>query len=137
MNAPAAWFDRAIREGLARMLLIGLDYRPAEDVAAEVFDQWVDDLWVGRDWIEKADAPRIAEAFRRLRIGRTAWPKPADFLGVVIHIPRAKPKGLALPAPARRGNSPKVDAIFDDLARFLHPERKPEGAPDGKDQIPE
>jgi len=133
MTAPAAWFEREIREGLARMMLIGLDYRPAEDIAAEVFDQWVDDLWIGRDWIEAVDRPRIFETFRRMRVGRATWPKPVDFLSIVIHIPRPKSNAPALPPPARRGQSAKVDAIFDDLARFLHPESKREADPDGKD----
>lgn len=130
---PPKWFDAAMRDGLGRTALV-CSFAPAEDVAAEVFDQWIDDLWPGRDWDQAQDTPRIAEAFRRLRVGRKDWPTPNEFATTIASIPRKKSNAPALPAPAKRGNSSFVDAIFDDLARHLHPARKTEKSNDVLDQ---
>lgn len=137
MKTPPDWLDRAIREGLGRMMLLNFNGRPAEDFAAEVFDQWIDDLFPCRDWSE-VDAPRIAEAFRRMRVSRTEWPRPDEFLRMLSTVDKPKPRTKALPAPVSPGQSEVADRVFAEMAEFCATFGRPkpsESTPEGEANV--
>jgi hypothetical protein len=115
---PARWFEDAMRDGLGRMLLLSLDGRPPEDTAAEMFDQWIDDLWASRDWLP-VDADRIATAFQRLRVSADRWPTIPRFVETLQRIDRPKDAVPALPPPAKEGENPAADACFAELRQLF------------------
>lgn len=94
MSAPAAWFIKRIRRGLAALVALRLDGHPAADMVEATAQVWVQALWPGRVW-DETDAARIGEAFRQIALQETRWPAPAVFLR---YLPARAPVA-ALPAP--------------------------------------
>ena len=95
MSAPAPWFVRRIRRGLAALVALRLDGHPAADMVEATAQVWVQALWPTRAWAQDLDNARIGEAFRQITLNETRWPAPAVFLR---HLPARAPVA-ALPAP--------------------------------------
>ena len=94
--APAPWFVRRIRRGLAALVALRLDGHPAADMVEATAQVWVQALWPTRAWAQDLDNARIGEAFRQITLHETRWPAPAVFLR---YLP-AREALPALPAPA-------------------------------------
>lgn len=73
-----------IRQGLATLHALNLDFGPAGDVIQATANLWIGDLWASckRDWHE-SDVGGIREAFRALRSTCRRWPQQADFWQVL------------------------------------------------------
>lgn len=95
-DAPAAWFDRRIRRGLAALMTLRMEAHPPADTVEATAKVWAQALWPGRAWDEALDAARIGEAFRQITLHETHWPTPAVFLR---YLPERAPQA-ALPPPA-------------------------------------
>lgn len=87
MAAPT-WFQVAIAQGLDSFWGIGLENQPASDLLAPTIQTWINDLWAERAWGQVPDSPKIAEAFRRMRVECSRWPTMRDFMK---HFPKAEP----------------------------------------------
>lgn len=86
------WFDRAMTEGIQRLMVLGLERMPPSEFISGTVDAWCDALYHGRDW-QVEDAQRMREGFRVLSMTRRTWPTPADFLAALP----ARPAAPALP----------------------------------------
>lgn len=125
-TTPPAWFDRAIRQGIATLYALALDGVPAADTLSATVKLWVEDLWRRRCsvWTE-ADLPRLQAAFRKLRTDRRRWPQMVDFLEAV---PDPQPSTApALPARALsdadcEANARRIDEIIGAMTATPDPE---------------
>ena len=94
------WFKTALREGLSTLYALNLEGCPAADVFEATARVWEQDLWAfmaPSDPKPDTDTPRIAAAFRSMRLELRRWPAPRVFRD---HLrPRNVPRPPALPNP--------------------------------------
>jgi hypothetical protein len=86
------WITREISSGLQKLVLLNLDHAPAYDVLSRgTLPAWVEAITTGRALVEKRDAPRLREAFRRLMATCTRWPTPRELLDAMPALPGPPP----------------------------------------------
>jgi hypothetical protein len=113
-RAPEPWLVAVVAAGLQRLVLLRLDGAPAADAIQGCALAWADALAVRGGWIEARDAPRLAEAFRRLAAHTLRWPAPAMLFD---HMPQPQPPA-ALPEPVADPRS--RERIRRALKELLH-----------------
>jgi hypothetical protein len=75
---PPTWFSNAINRGIAELYAMSLEGCPGADTLPATAALWTDDLWARAAFVE-SDAPRILQAFRKMRGHLRRWPQQVDF----------------------------------------------------------
>ncbi|WP_439240917.1 hypothetical protein [Lonepinella sp. BR2474] len=92
------WLKSVVAQGLARLIVLGLPGRPAEEMTKQVATVWVEALlFKFPDWDEKLDRKRLEKAFLRLCCECDKFPSPKMLFDVLS--PR---EVIALPVPPPR-----------------------------------
>lgn len=107
------WFRNEILTGLQKLYTLSLDQTPSADTLPGTAMTWVEALTHGRNWEAERDTPRIREAFSRMVLNCTHWPKPRDLLD-------ALPSSTPAPALTHdRGIPPSREGRARHLADLL------------------
>lgn len=104
MAEHARWFQTELALGMAHLLALNLQDRPAADMVETMIRVWCQALWPARLWEERRDKPRIKTAFQRLALSCERWPVPGQFLQAVppIDAPLALAHEIDFDAAERR-----------------------------------
>lgn len=119
-TAPAAWFERRVKRGLAALLTLRLEGHPPADVVEATARVWAQALWPGRAWDEARDGGRIGEAYRLIALQETRWPTPA----VLLRYLPPRPAVPALrPPPVDAASYARARAALAEVAQRLRADR--------------
>ncbi|TCK64938.1 hypothetical protein [Lonepinella koalarum] len=113
------WLKSVVAQGLARLIVLGLPGRPAEEMAKQVATVWVEALlFKFSGWDEKLDRKRLEKAFMQLCCDCDKFPSPKLLLDCL------PPRDIVcLPSPKSEPLSPERQAElaqrFQELRQFL------------------
>lgn len=116
------WLEEAVLEGLQMLLTLRLPGAPAADTIAAGAEVWIGAFKAGRNigWDERADRPRIRQAFLAVCAKVDRWPAPSRVLDELP--PRVLDRSRALAMPPK----PLPPAIREQLVALLERLRLPD-----------
>lgn len=118
--AAADWLERAMFDGLSRLLLATLEYAPSIDTLPGVAKVWATAVSDDRVYQEDLDLWRIQKAFRKLAATSSRWPNPAALLAAM-----PQRKTLAQLRPPKP--DPEVArSAFAEISEMLHADPDPD-----------
>lgn len=113
------WLKSVVAQGLARLIVLGLPGRPAEEMTKQVASVWVEALlFKFSGWDEKLDRKRLEKAFLRLCCECDKFPNPKMLLDClepreILALPEPKP------APMTAERQAELAKRWRELRAFL------------------
>jgi len=114
MSAPD-WLNNAILKGFQGLLMLRLQFAPAQDTIPHTLNAWLAVLMaMPHTWDEERDAPRIRRAFLTMAADCDRWPAPKNFIDALPSLPDLN----KLTAPATH-HTPESKRMVKDLLTRL------------------
>lgn len=114
MNSPE-WLRNSILRGIQGLMMLRLQFAPAEDTIASLANAWLAVLMsLPHTWDQERDQPRIQRAFLTIAANCERWPAPKNFIDALPALPELN----KLTAPATHHTAESRRMVKDLLTRL-------------------